>query len=1119
MQGSKSYAQRAAAASAARGGVAAARSQSAAAGGRCSGSPPRAGSVSTSSPPKATPAAASNVSGGRRASGQQRRNSTVRARQSPSSPPGPTWSPEGGSPPKDVSTGMSIASPSFDRLAEAYLSTVPASPAEVRQRVSIEELAAQRDIATLRRRLEASLQADVAQLREGLGRCAEEARTACLEARKSASAACIEELRERLGSLEGSATEQAEFARSHHEAAMAALKSGDRAVADELLGKMRELNDKLGANMQALEEQLAEDLRIALGSAADRAAAEASKLEEDHQARRELRTELVEARESLARDIGDLRGDMLHLSEGSQATQASALLELKSEFQSSLQEALAQCQDLASASLADRQAAAAEAKVAQELGQQALAGASDAVADQKAAVAEAAEAARLAQASAQQCQACAAAVQAERLESVAVAAEAAEAAATLKEELAKARQAYASAAEAERLEARRTMQELAQECLACASAAKADRDLAAVEAKEATKIAEEAAAQAERESSARGAESAVAATCAEEPSSGEAAAEVVKSSQESCCAARAEVQQVRQLCEELLALVTEQQSQACGGCLALQQDVEGLAARIEDQEEVTMLPASSMERARFDASSICALTASPQTPKSGLAPFSQDLDAEGGSSSFRARHRPDISEEFARQWEVLGSQKLELESQRTLVDSCWNELCSLKTQLASRVTPVTPRAEQERMAVAEGAIAGQQALLNGLRSDVERLEQEMQACRESCGEGESMLLTTMKQALEEDLKERAASFGSAANNALETRLKEQDGALSKMQEEIQRLGQEQANLLAASTEVASGLEAFEERQQALKRHCRAWANEAVKSSQEMLLEKLKELSREVATSAAQSEVLTGQTQQQCRAWVDSALGRLEDLALRTRERLASFSVELQEMREAQKTDAVSEMLERLVSSRLADLQGEVAAVAKDCKAGLVSLDARLGEEVLRLGGDLEVLTDEHQRLVARGARGSRSSKAQKDCCYQPGSAPPCQSEVEKSLRRARPAAVAAAVIHEGAQPGEPTRGSAEGSAAGSTTMPFELGEPLVASISVAQSDANEEPEKAKAAASPQFQEALASSGGASPPCTPTALQAGGTLESPNKVQSDRLRSTNLLATSSSPPAG
>merc|ERR1719424_439491 len=70
-----------------------------------------------------------------------------------------------------------------------------------------------------------------------------------------------EESKQGHSTVEKTLREQADHAERQREAINAALKRGDRAVADELLSKMGELNEKLGMNMQVLEDELVTELR------------------------------------------------------------------------------------------------------------------------------------------------------------------------------------------------------------------------------------------------------------------------------------------------------------------------------------------------------------------------------------------------------------------------------------------------------------------------------------------------------------------------------------------------------------------------------------------------------------------------------------------------------------------------------------------------------------------------------------------------------------------------------------------------------------------------------------------------------------------------------------------
>jgi len=79
---------------------------------------------------------------------------------------------------------------------------------------------------------------------------------ACREAHDALREKCTSTLNASMSSLR---TEIKQAVEQRHEVAIEVCHHGDRAIADELLKKMGELNEKLGANMLSLEEELAAD--------------------------------------------------------------------------------------------------------------------------------------------------------------------------------------------------------------------------------------------------------------------------------------------------------------------------------------------------------------------------------------------------------------------------------------------------------------------------------------------------------------------------------------------------------------------------------------------------------------------------------------------------------------------------------------------------------------------------------------------------------------------------------------------------------------------------------------------------------------------------------------------
>jgi len=94
-------------------------------------------------------------------------------------------------------------------------------------------------------------------------------------------------------------TELDEAVEQRHELALEACRRGDRAIADELLKKMGELNEKLGANMLSLEEELVTDFK---------------KLRVELERQEKLRLELTDAQASAAAGVearlAKVQGDM-----------------------------------------------------------------------------------------------------------------------------------------------------------------------------------------------------------------------------------------------------------------------------------------------------------------------------------------------------------------------------------------------------------------------------------------------------------------------------------------------------------------------------------------------------------------------------------------------------------------------------------------------------------------------------------------------------------------------------------------------------------------------------------------------------------------------------------------
>lgn len=116
---------------------------------------------------------------------------------------------------------------------------------------------------------------------------------------KALSAALSEEIQR----LSAGLAEHGLRQQHQHEAMVAAVRKGDQAVADGVLSKLAELNDKLGANMQALEGAVLSELSATIDRVQDRQAeAEVSVLE---RCRKELHSALADLRREIAQEVAE----------------------------------------------------------------------------------------------------------------------------------------------------------------------------------------------------------------------------------------------------------------------------------------------------------------------------------------------------------------------------------------------------------------------------------------------------------------------------------------------------------------------------------------------------------------------------------------------------------------------------------------------------------------------------------------------------------------------------------------------------------------------------------------------------------------------------------------------
>eukprot|EP00929_Paragymnodinium_shiwhaense_P025545 TRINITY_DN15427_c0_g1_i1.p1 TRINITY_DN15427_c0_g1~~TRINITY_DN15427_c0_g1_i1.p1 ORF type:complete len:1256 (+),score=326.30 TRINITY_DN15427_c0_g1_i1:163-3930(+) len=168
----------------------------------------------------------------------------------------------------DVSDDAMVRSESASFLTEA------ADKAEWDTRREVQRL---RDEQADHCRQEEALHSRIAQLHSGLKLCLEDAEEASRQSvardkrmdamdtmltnEKKALKQMQRKVEEGMTRLEATLQEQADKQARQHDATLTAIKRGDKAVADELLAKMTELNERLGQNMQSLEEEMFSELR------------------------------------------------------------------------------------------------------------------------------------------------------------------------------------------------------------------------------------------------------------------------------------------------------------------------------------------------------------------------------------------------------------------------------------------------------------------------------------------------------------------------------------------------------------------------------------------------------------------------------------------------------------------------------------------------------------------------------------------------------------------------------------------------------------------------------------------------------------------------------------------
>eukprot|EP00933_Yihiella_yeosuensis_P040413 TRINITY_DN34715_c0_g1_i1.p1 TRINITY_DN34715_c0_g1~~TRINITY_DN34715_c0_g1_i1.p1 ORF type:complete len:816 (+),score=203.67 TRINITY_DN34715_c0_g1_i1:89-2449(+) len=554
-----------------------------------------------------------------------------------------------------------------------------------------------------------------------------------------------------------------------------------------------------------------------------------------------------------------------------------------------------------------------------------------------------------------------------------------------------------------------------------------------------------------------------------------------------------EVQQVRGLVEEVLGLVTEQQQQACGGCLALQEEIEALSSKVSRVletgsdgagEEVTKLDGSldfwSEEGRRkvvenegegyaldADASSIC--RASPSAPGTPIA-LAQDLKSQPQSSSRStsvpgnvangATPVPDdqISSFVAEATDLIKGfqlqlQRMEVELEGENLDERIRRnletLLEAKRQAGDTAIEKVPNIKDKEIEEGQQNVAMLEANIGKLQMDSEARAKEIQALRSSVKELSGDVLKAQGGA--------DAAYAEALRSS-ETANRHSDG-IASLQKEIQVLVKEKAGLAVENLQRQLRLKYREWLEDAidmskveavakevaelsvqnlhdqLRLDCQDWVTESVESAgvlsiKDVFENSLKEVRDEVFGLMKRNEESVAETQKICHGIVDTALKRLEDLALRTRDRLNTMSGDLQdtkaqvekfaleaseakdlkaqvekmalesseakakasestskkELQELQESYLTLELLqkevERLVGSDVSALKRRIKEMASDSEATrktIDCLDDRVGEatqkavsglveEILRLGAELQAVIDEQQKTTASLAK-------------------------------------------------------------------------------------------------------------------------------------------------------
>jgi hypothetical protein len=176
-------------------------------------------------------------------------------------------------------------------------------------------------------------------------------------------------------------------------------------------------------------------------------------------------------------------------------------------------------------------------------------------------------------------------------------------------------------------------------------------------------------------------------------------------------------------------------------------------------------------------------------------------------------------------------------------------------------------------------------------------------------------------------------------------------------------------------------EAFEE----LRQNSRAWIQDAARVQEETVKAGIAQLHQQTNVVFEQCQSLNEATQQECRRCVDGALCRIEDLALKTRERFAAFASELRDMRGEEDATVAS------LQVRLDELSQGLESVRRNA----TSVDGRVGDISIQLEATVEKLEayqrfepasgEEPTGVLDSGMKVTAEQAATRDCCFKPAS--------------------------------------------------------------------------------------------------------------------------------------